>query len=323
MSKERIGFYEEVLELEPNSKLFFVLGRLYYEDGQPEKALNVLKSGLEKHPEHIQAKLLLAAVHEYQLDFKAALEVHKEIFELLFSYPGFWAGLTAHLKQTGHNDPALAAAFFSSWMKDPGLSWTRVIHTGLENLAVSEISSFDSDPSGSQEPQGQTAMPGGVSSSGSPAGQAFQEQESTQAGYATPEQLQKEFEDPEEMAEIDLEGEARTKSMAEILVAQEEFEKALDIYRELWTKSLPGAERKQLQEIISHLEEALSSLEQSAPESFSRDTDFQTEGPGYPASGQDQEAQEHQQQEKQTPESGSRDVVNFLLKLADRLEKKE
>jgi len=321
MSRERISFYEEVLKLEPNSKLFFVLGRLYFEDDQPEKALNVLNSGLEIHPEHIQARLLLAAVHEYQQNFEAALEVHKEIFELLSGYPGFWAGLTTHLKQTGQKDPALAAAFFSSWIKDPELSWTSVIQSGLETLTKSQISFFDIYPSASQEPAGQTTISGREPPSSPPAGETLQKQKAQQTGTGTEKDLQEEFDDPEEIAEIDFQGEARTKSMAEILVAQEEFGKALDIYRELWTKSLPGQERKQLQEIIFHLEETLSSLEKSGSKISSQDTGFQPGGTGYDVPGQIQDPRE-QQKDGEIPESGNKDIVNFLLKLADRLEKK-
>ena len=46
---EKIQWYKEVLELEPNSKVFFPLARLLVEEGHLDEAVAVLEQGLARH----------------------------------------------------------------------------------------------------------------------------------------------------------------------------------------------------------------------------------------------------------------------------------
>ena len=59
MTTEKIDWYREVLELEPNSKVFLPLARLHLQIGQEDEAIAVLEHGLARHPEHLEARLLL------------------------------------------------------------------------------------------------------------------------------------------------------------------------------------------------------------------------------------------------------------------------
>ncbi len=55
-------WYKEVLDIEPQSRLFFPLARMMADDGALEEARAVLESGLSYHVHFVQARMLLAEV---------------------------------------------------------------------------------------------------------------------------------------------------------------------------------------------------------------------------------------------------------------------
>ena len=52
---EKIEWYQEVLKLDPDSKVFFPLAKLLRESQQPEKAIDVLRAGLERASVYLEA----------------------------------------------------------------------------------------------------------------------------------------------------------------------------------------------------------------------------------------------------------------------------
>ena len=44
---EKIEWYQEVLKLDPDSKVFFPLAKLLRDSQQPDKAIQVLRAGLQ------------------------------------------------------------------------------------------------------------------------------------------------------------------------------------------------------------------------------------------------------------------------------------
>ena len=428
MSQDRIEFYEQVLELEPGSKLFYTLARLYYDRGDLKKAQKVLESGLEKHPEHMQARLLLASVMERSGDLSAAQGVYREIFDKVFNHPEFWSGLASAFRKEGRHEPALAASFLSSWISDHTLTWSRVFQNGLDSLkknhapesspdklgpAQPEPEQEDSGPEPDTGPGYETSQDFSLEPLDSQDSQIFgdeaaheaplegmdtveedtqpesshedfpglsgpqkaheeepgaveheMEHASTPAREDAPlgeedsqhEELQEiepdnlageeEFDEPEEVEDIKFEDDARTRSMADLLAAQEEYQKALDIYNELWVRSLPGPERLELESIISGLKQTLGldhdSRDQS-PETAEREepsalnTDPAARQPDntdeidpkqfledretnfletYPEDAGEKE----KSTDREAPDK--EEVMSFLSRLADRLDKK-
>jgi len=430
MSQDRIDFYEQVLELEPGSKLFYTLARLYCEHDHLEKAQAVLESGLEKHPEHMQARLLLASVMERAGNSSAARGVYREIFDRVLDSPEFWSGLAAAFKEEGRDEPALAAAFLSSWISDHSLTWSRVFQNGLDHLKKSHVPETppaepapahphpepepdESDPEPDTGPANDTSrdfslepldsedtqIPGEEAAHEAPlesmdaveedaqpeashedfpelsepqkapeeepdAVEHEMEHATTQAGEDAPlheeanqhDELQEiepdsiageeEFDDPEEVEDIKFEDDARTRSMADLLAAQEEYQKALDIYRELWVRSLPGPERLELESIISGLQQTLGldhdSRDQSpvtaeVEEPSALNTDPAARQPDNTDEKEPQQFLEDREKnfletdpedagekEKSTDREASdkKEVMSFLSRLADRLDKK-
>ncbi len=55
---EKIQWYKEILEVEPQSRMFFPLARMLVDAGCLSEACDVLTKGLLYHPDHMQARML-------------------------------------------------------------------------------------------------------------------------------------------------------------------------------------------------------------------------------------------------------------------------
>lgn len=133
--KSKISWYQEVLEIEPHSKVFFPLAKLFLENDQPEEALNTLRQGLVLHPEFVEAKLLLADVLQ-RLDQEDELDgLVQNIAQSMAEYPAFWDAWARQLEGDAQGrDPAVAMRFLAAYFSGTSLSWTNVIQAGLEAL---------------------------------------------------------------------------------------------------------------------------------------------------------------------------------------------
>ena len=295
MSEDKTKFYERVLELEPGSRLFFPLARQYYEQKNMTSAKQVLSEGLKRHPDHFEARLLFASVLNRLGDNQKARMIYGEIFDLLKNNHDFWEDLSDVLSARGEKDLSLAAAFFARSGEDNSLTWADILKKGMDNLGQGH---------GKSIPQGPEAAAGHPGTRGSQDRGADEDPdpETLAEDTAGPdlESHEDEFEDPEEWAEFDIDNEARTKSMADILFGQEEYAKAHDIYRELWHKSLPGNERRELERMMARTSQAMSVHN----EEWNQDHVSAEDAPGS-AMGYDKN-----------------EAIKFLMTLADRLEAK-
>ena len=395
MSSEKITFYEQVLELEPESRLFFPLASLYFEENDLDKSRQILLKGLDKHPQHFEARLLLAAILNQQGQSEAADSIYQDIFILLRNNVDFWESLSRNLSQHGEKDLALAAAFFAGSCSGKALSWADIVQAGMESLQADahplspdndvrdfaeETIASDNDaditskPEDSMEKQGNdqdqsmlqkhqnyprdthdnesisqvsTEMPeqqkseltaepdpglmenylkakailtGEKMKSHSPelmpdvdpsspqAAPSKHESDALSSMQATdPEEAvpdldwqDEKFEEPEELDDFNINNEARTRSMADLLFKQEEYAKALDIYQELLRKSTPGEGKEELKGIILRAEQAMNAGKIIGSEAEKHES-------------------KHKQEDAGTDRNGA---INFLMALADRLEAK-
>ncbi|MBT8764012.1 tetratricopeptide repeat protein [Desulfohalobiaceae bacterium Ax17] len=334
--QDKIDFYEEVLALDPHSKLFFPLARLYLESKQTQKALEVLQAGLEKYPEHLEARLLLANIYFWQGLEEQGEKICVEIFELLKKNSFFWTTLEHFWARKSQEDLALAFKFIAEHAQGQELTWSSVLKAGLLALEKrpevnakgltegegvenrSEQETLTSSPKSIQERVSTSAKDLSLeheqlseqeTDDKGPEGAQAEEifartgtyQDGTRAVVAVDKEPDGEFEEVEEVEELNFEEEARTRSLADLLFEQEEYVKALDIYEELWRSSLPGTERKEIEERIKEIKELLASQE-NRPE---QEVSGETAGSEEASSGENIEQAE---------------VVDFLSSLAERLE---
>ena len=131
---EKIEWYKEVLELEPNSKVFFPLARMLANEGETEEAIDIIEKGLVRHPEFLEARLYcIELLHKCgRID---ACQPHVErLSKMLSAYGEFWrawASCIAAMKESGSEDTASALRFLAANFLHGPISLSKIIEEGL------------------------------------------------------------------------------------------------------------------------------------------------------------------------------------------------
>lgn len=133
--QEKIKWYQEVLELEPGSKVFFPLARLLSETGQVDAALTTLQHGIARHPEFIEARLYLIDLL-YKNNRTAQCDVQVAELTGLFShYAGFWQAWGSYLAHTDKGkDLSLALSFLAASFQNADLRLADIFAQGLQSM---------------------------------------------------------------------------------------------------------------------------------------------------------------------------------------------
>lgn len=296
--KAKIEWYQEVLELEPSSKVFFPLARLLAENGQPDDAIATLRQGLDRHPEFIEARLfLIELLHASHRDDLRDGEVGK-LARLLGAYPGFWDAWSACLAAGDKGrDTALALAFLAASFRSGAqgaLSWTSVIEHGLRAMlggngadpAPVFTPTPPTAPTVSPVSPASTAAPQAVSAPFAPAPAA-----PVAPGVPDTQDAQ---DVPDAQDEEEEHFSLRTRSMAQVLAEQGDLKGALDIYEELLAAAGSDEERADIAGVIQELTNRLKSA-----------------GEG---------SQRQQAADEGQPLQGKHKLIHMLESLAERLE---
>lgn len=202
----KINWFKEVLELEPGSKVFFPLARLYFEDGNHAEAMATLRQGLSRNPDHIEARFLLVEILSRLGRADEAAQEVRTITAMLSRYPAFWK-VWAESAAPASKDSAMALSFLAASFQGAALSWSQVIEKGLDALFR-----------GNGAPLAPGA--GAVEVAGAEDAQPQRRRKAAPAKRA---------------AEAD--ATIRTRTMADLLADQGDFQGALDIYTELADKA--------------------------------------------------------------------------------------
>lgn len=132
---EKIKWYQEVLELEPGSKVFFPLARLLVQSGQIDAALQALQQGLVRYPEFIEARLYLIDVLFTHNRSDQCNEQVSALTGLFANYTGFWQAWGAYLAHSEQGkEVSLALTFLAASFQNPQLRLSDVFTQGLQNL---------------------------------------------------------------------------------------------------------------------------------------------------------------------------------------------
>ncbi|MBO4334799.1 MAG: hypothetical protein J5846_03070 [Desulfovibrio sp.] len=138
--EEKIQWYQEVLQLEPNSKLFFPLALLLSQANRIPEALQVLQNGLARHDEYLEARLFYIELL-YKSGQNAAIAPELQKLQDLFShYTGFWQAWAAFIASNGNSlDTSALMRFLSLYFTHKDLSLHTVIDKGLQALMQEEV----------------------------------------------------------------------------------------------------------------------------------------------------------------------------------------
>ncbi|MDR2743981.1 MAG: hypothetical protein LBB66_02110 [Desulfovibrio sp.] len=129
---EKIEWYKEVLELEPNSKVFFPLARLLKAEDRCDEAMDVLEQGLERHPEFFEARLLyIELLYKADRRTHCAAQINK-ISAIFSGYTEFWQAWAACLAVDGTSpDLSTVLRFMAAHFKYPPLSLHTIFDKGI------------------------------------------------------------------------------------------------------------------------------------------------------------------------------------------------
>ncbi len=143
--QEKIDWYQEVVDLEPSSKLFFPLAKMVA-DTDVARAVATLQRGLDRHPEFIEARFYYVELlhkHRAQANYGALLEEQLSFLSpTLTRYADFWKAWSKSLSpQDGNlNDTALAAAFLGVMCDNQNTSLSDIFAAGLQSMMGEAVS---------------------------------------------------------------------------------------------------------------------------------------------------------------------------------------
>lgn len=303
--QEKIKWYQEVLELEPGSKVFFPLARLLAETGQIDAALSTLQHGIARHPEFIEARLyLIDLLYKHERTAQCDRQV-AELTGLFSNYTGFWQAWGSYLAHKGKGqDLSLALSFLAASFQNADLRLADIFAHGLQSMqgrtparpaptldtaeaensaanpatsvieAAPEPAAFTADmceASVSVEAANSTSsLIGAEQSTGftiPPLAELVQSLPSTSAFTTQNENLSADADTVDEGDENEERFSLRTRSMAEVLAEQGDFKNAIEIYQELITQAVTPEEQLDLQHRISTLTARMGTVQAQIAES--------------------------------------------------------
>jgi len=240
--KNKIELFQELFSSDPTSKVFYPLAKLYAESGMILQAAETLRQGLSRHPDHMEARLLLIEIlHQLERDDAAAEEV-EILAGTLSRYPAFW-GIWAGMAGQHSPDAAVALNFLSTHLAGEEITWAKVLHKGFE--ALSGRLGYDDDLDIEAPAQASARPESAFHRSHAP---EFTFEAEVSAGVQTRSMTKPIAVDvPDEGRGPSL----RTRTMAELLISQGDHAGALEILAEL-AEHAPGKERIAL---LSRMEE--------------------------------------------------------------------
>ena len=129
---EKALWYQEVLSLDPASRIFLPYARLLAETGRRMEAVEVLRAGLTRHPEFLDARLLLIdLLHDCGQDAAAGLEA-AGIIESLSRCSALWE-IWSRLPGVRADQSAMLL-FFGATFRQGGPGLADVFEAGMKAL---------------------------------------------------------------------------------------------------------------------------------------------------------------------------------------------
>lgn len=224
----KIEWFQEILEQEPSSRVFFPLAKLLFESGDVTKALETLRHGLEHHPDFLEARLFLIHLLYSIGDMEGCSSESILIANLFNQYPDFWAAWGQSGAQVG-GDFGLYMGLISALVLYPDLTLKEFLSYGLKGLSErksTELSHYSNTKQSFASLQTSSQSSGIVQSSNDIVD--IEEVGDSEELF---------FDRPEDMAVVSKSKDDSfpvcTRSMAEVLAEQGDIVSAIKIYQEL------------------------------------------------------------------------------------------
>ncbi len=250
--QEKINCYQEILSLEPASKLFFPLAKLYLQIDNKNKAKEILQFGLKNHPDHLEANLLLLEILWEKGEKSEATEILTRITSSLKKYLGFWLAWAEKSKDEENLDLATSLHFIAFNLSGNISNLSQMLFQGSQALLNKEFKG--KIRSGDNIADQDDRDPGNLKKAETMKGEVWFDHES--ADYK--EEIEGNFQEIEGNDWPDY----RTKTMADILVEQGDYNRALDIYNELIEQVDSEEEKQAIEDQLIKLKEKIQANDQ-------------------------------------------------------------
>lgn len=132
--QEKALWYREVLSIDPASRIFLPYARLLMEHGRSCEAMDILRSGLAKHPEFLEARLFFIDVLCSLGEEKAAALEAAPLIEALSHCSSLWKVWS--MRSDIRADQAAMLLFFGTTFKEGGPSMLDVFRAGISSLSM-------------------------------------------------------------------------------------------------------------------------------------------------------------------------------------------
>lgn len=268
--QDKITWYEEVLAQDPASPLFYNLAQLYLKQGDRDKALTSLQSGVDRNPAHAQARLLLIQLL-VEADRKDEARCYVDpLANALGSCSHFWLLWSEKAQDEGHTDVAAALGFIGLDIHRGPLSWVQVMEKGLEALGPETSSRYLKEDREEME-------------AGHENSRVEAELEDT---WQRPDEAAWDVyvPDPSEGTQKIASQESlppdgyRTVTMADILAGQGEYASAIEIYSQLLEEETGRDRRQQIQDRIHSLKRRMQEVDTSTDQEGQQESQKQETG---------------------------------------------
>lgn len=258
---EKIAWYREVLTFEPGSRIFLPLAKMLVQEGEFDEACRVMASGMARNEDFLDARLyyinLLYSLHRMD-------ECRTQIGWLtrpLAAAKGFWKAWAELLDAEGRDSAGLSARLLGASLEGKDISLVTLLNRGLASMENGGAAAQPARPASAQTPAADAPVASVSSRKKAPAASAVQEparrplpgsdqfaaaaERLTRAGAIEQPASQDDEEDGDAPAPAPFS--LRTRSMAEVLAEQGDYDGALDIYAELLNAASDASERADLQ----------------------------------------------------------------------------
>lgn len=140
---DTLSLFDELLEHDSGSRIFFPLAKLYAKHGNHEKAISIVRKGIAVHPDYLEAQLLLVALLHEKQEYDEAEVVSKKIFDKLNEYQSFWSSLRSFFSKNECSQLSLASFLFEKTITNASIDFFSIINAGLLNI-TEDVSSAGS-----------------------------------------------------------------------------------------------------------------------------------------------------------------------------------
>ena len=128
---DTLHLFDELLEHDSGSKIFFPLARLYRKQGHLQRAIEIVQKGIEHHPDYLEAQLYLIELQCEAKDTSAAENKASAVFSKLLSYEKFWVCLRAYYAKFQHSNLAFASFLIEQKARGDDVDLLKLLNFGI------------------------------------------------------------------------------------------------------------------------------------------------------------------------------------------------